>query len=285
MNNVEISGISKSYDNFQLKNVCFNIPAGAIVGLIGENGAGKSTIIRSILNIINLDGGNIKIFGEDSTSLPSSMKEDIGVVLDANVLYPTLTVKNVEKIMSNIYANWDSECFENYMKKLNVPTNKRIKVLSKGMQMKLLLAIALSHNAKLLILDEATVGLDPIVRTEVLNILLEFIQNEQNSVLLSSHITSDLEKIADYIVFIHDGEVLMDDVKDDLIYSHGIIRCTSEIFNNIDPKDIIKYNRKDMGYDVLVKDKSAMQLKYPRCVIDNPNLEDLMFMHVKGETK
>ena len=215
MNNaIEIKNLSKKYKGFSLDNVSFNLPKGTIMGLIGENGAGKTTIIKTILDISFKDKGDIKIFGKD---MNKNLREDIGVVLDDGFFSDFLKANSLPNIMKNIYKNWDNEKYFYYLKRLSIPEDKIIKQLSRGNKMKLGIALALSHNPKLLILDEPTSGLDPIVREEILDIFQEFIQDEENSVLVSSHITSDLEKIADYITFIHSGSLVFSRELDELL--------------------------------------------------------------------
>ena len=197
-NILEIKNLCKKYNEFELKNININLPKGMIMGLIGENGAGKSTTIKAILNIINFDEGEIKLFGLDSKKSEKNLKEDIGVVLDDSFLSDYLTPKDINKIMKVIYINWDEKLYMNYIENFKLPKGKIIKEYSSGMKMKLKIAVALSHHPKLLILDEPTSGLDPVARNEILDIFQEFIQDEENSILVSSHITSDLEHISDY---------------------------------------------------------------------------------------
>ena len=203
---LKVENLCKAYKNtdFKLDNVTFSIPKGSIMGFVGKNGAGKSTTINSILNIIKKDSGVVKFFGCDMTNDTTSIREDIGVVFDAANFHEELTAKKLEKVLRDIYINWDKELFFSYLEKFKIPSNKKIKTFSRGMTMKLSISIALSHKARLLILDEATAGLDPVVREEILDLFLDFVEDENNSILISSHISSDLEKIADYITVIDD---------------------------------------------------------------------------------
>ena len=244
MNNViEIKDLSKTYDKFKLDDINLNIPKGIIVGLIGENGAGKTTLIKSILNLINIDSGNIKIFGKSNKESDAIIKEDIGIVLD-NMFFPEiLNAKDINLIMKDIYKNWDSDLYFNYLEKFDIPLSKKIKDLSKGMRKKLEIITALVHKPKILILDEPTSGLDPVVRDEILDMFLEFIQDENNTILLSSHITSDLEHIADRIVFIDHGKLIMNENKDEILDNYGILKCKKDDFKNINKGDIISYKR------------------------------------------
>ena len=243
-NIIEIKGLVKEYDEkFKLGEINLDIPKGCIIGLIGENGAGKTTLIKSILNIINLNQGTIKIFDKDHKKYESKIKEDTGVVLD-NMFFPELlTANDIDNIMKDIYKKWDSHVFYNYLEKFKLPKNKKIKELSKGMRKKLELATALSHHPKLLILDEATSGLDPIVRNDILDIFLDFIQEEDNTILLSTHITTDLEQIADKIIFIDKGKVLLNESRDELLDNYGVLKCDIDKFDTISKKDIISYKR------------------------------------------
>ncbi len=282
-NAIEIKNLTKKYDGFKLDNINLNIPKGLIIGLIGENGAGKTTLIKSILNIINIDKGSIKIFDKDYKKEDYSIKEDIGVVLD-NMFFPEiLNAKDICCIMKDIYKNWDSNLYYNYLSKFDVPTSKKIKDLSKGMRKKLEIVTALSHKPKLLILDEPTSGLDPVVRDEVLDLFLDFIQEEDNTILLSTHITSDLEHIADRIVFIDKGKLIMDESRDDILDNYGILKCDIDYFNKIDKRDIISYKKGKYEYQILVANIGKIKNKYKDCILDKITLEELMVLVIKGE--
>lgn len=280
---LKIEGLTKSYEDFTLKNINFHIPKGCIMGLVGENGAGKTTTIKLILNLIKRDKGGINIFGLDNIQSEMEIKERIGVVLDESNFYIDLNPNDISKIMGNIYKNWDNNIFFDYLKRFNLPRNKTIKDLSKGMKMKLSIAVALSHNPDLLILDEPTSGLDPIVRNEILDIFLDFIQDEEKSILFSTHITSDLDKIADYITFIHSGEIVFSKDKDELINDYGVIKCGKDDFNRIDSKDIVGYRKNQFGYEVLITNRQLSEIKYKGLTIDLVNLEDIMLFYIRGE--
>lgn len=285
MNNaIEIDKLVKKYDSkFQLGSLNLEIPSGIIVGLIGENGAGKTTLIKSMLNIINIDSGSIKIFGKDYKKEEKELKENIGVVLD-NMFFPEpLNAKNINSIMKDTFKNWDSELYFKYLKDFDIPLDKQIKSLSKGMRKKLEITTALSHHPKLLILDEPTSGLDPVVRSEVLDIFLRFIQDEEHTILLSTHITSDLERIADHIIFIDNGKKILDKNRDDIIDNYAILKCDIEYFNRIDKEDIIAYKKNKYDYEILVDDKNKVNQKYKDCIIDKITLEELMLLMIKGE--
>lgn len=281
-NILEVKNLSKKYKDFELKNVSFNLPKGMIMGFIGENGAGKTTTIKAILDIIKNYKGEIKIFGFDNKKDDNKIKEDIGVVLDDMFFPEILTPKDINSVMKDIYKNWDSNIYFKYLNDFKLPNNKQIKTLSKGMRKKLEIATALSHHPKLLILDEPTSGLDPIARNEVIDIFQDFIQNEECSIFLSSHITTDLEHIADYITFINNGEILLSKTCDELLDKYGIVKCTEAQFKKIDKNDYIRYRQLKHEYDVLVENKKEFSKKYSISTIDKITLEDLMVLMIKG---
>ena len=282
-NILEIKNLSKKYDGFELKNVNIELPKGMIMGFIGENGAGKTTTIKATLNIINRDSGEIKIFGLENKENERKIKEDIGVVLDDSFLSEYLNPSDINKIMKNIYKNWDEKLYFKYIENFKLPKEKMSKEYSSGMKMKLKIAVALAHHPKLLILDEPTSGLDPIARNEILDIFQEFIQDEEHGIFVSSHITSDLEHIADYITFINDGEIIFTKTRDDLLENYGIVKCSEEQFKKIDKKDYIKYKKNRYEYDVLIENKYEFKNNYDISVIDKPSLEDIMLIYIKGE--
>lgn len=250
MNALEIRSLQKHRKGFSLDGINLTLPAGCIMGLIGENGAGKTTTIKLMLDMIRKDSGTVRILGKDSAEIS---KEDIGVVLDEVGLPTCLTACQVDKIMSKAYTQWSSDEFFAYLKRLNVPENKAFSALSRGMKMKLGIACALSHKAKLLILDEATSGLDPAVRDEVIDILLDFTRDEEHSVLISSHIVSDLEKICDYIAFLHKGRLMLCEEKDRLYEQYGIIRCDEKTLSAIEPSAVIGKRVSAFGVEAIVR--------------------------------
>ena len=282
-NILEIKNLSKKYKGFELKNVNIKLPKGMIMGFIGENGAGKTTTIKSILNIINRDSGEIKIFGLDNKENERKIKEDIGVVLDDSFLSEYLNPSDINKIMKNIYKNWDEKLYFKYIEDFKLPKEKISKEYSSGMKMKLKIAVALAHHPKLLILDEPTSGLDPIARNEILDIFQEFIQDENKGIFVSSHITSDLEHIADYITFINNGEIVFTKTRDELIENYGIVKCSEEQFKKINKKDYIRYKKNRYEYDVLIENKYEFKKSYDISVIDKPTIEDIMLIYIKGE--
>ncbi len=276
-----ISGLTKTYKDFMLNGVSFSVPCGSIVGLIGENGAGKSTTINAVLGLIQKEAGSICVLGKEQPD--NEIKEQIGVVFDGNNYPEIFSTRKLNRVMKDIYHSWEEHTFLNLLKKFSLPTDKPIKQFSKGMKMKLAIAVALSHNSKLLILDEATSGLDPVIRDDILDILLDFAQDETHSILISSHITTDLEKIADYIVFIHEGQVVFSKLKDELIEQYGIIKCGAVQFEALDKSDIIVYRKMDYEWQVLVADRAAMKKKYPKTLIDSVSIDEIMLLYVKGE--
>ena len=276
-----ISGLTKTYKDFMLNGVSFSVPCGSIVGLIGENGAGKSTTINAVLGLIQKEAGSICVVGKEQPD--NEIKEQIGVVFDGNNYPEIFSTRKLNRVMKDIYHSWEEHTFLNLLKKFSLPTDKPIKQFSKGMKMKLAIAVALSHNSKLLILDEATSGLDPVIRDDILDILLDFAQDETHSILISSHITTDLEKIADYIVFIHEGQVVFSKLKDELIEQYGIIKCGAAQFEALDKLDIIVYRKMDYEWQVLVADRVAMKKKYPKALIDSASIDEIMLLYVKGE--
>ena len=284
-NILTLKNVSKKYkkSNFSIKDISFSLPEGNILGFIGENGAGKSTTMNCILNVLKKDSGKIEIFGKEMSDEDTDIREDIGVVYDSNNFPEHLTAEQLSDIFEKIYVRWDNSCFNEYLKRFNPSKSQKIKTYSRGMSMKLAIAVALSHESKLLILDEATSGLDPIMREEILDVLLEFVKQENHSILLSSHITGDLEKIADYIVFIHKGEVILNKTKDELIYNYGVIRCSENNFVNISSEDIISIYKKDYQIDVLVSDRKLMEKKYKNLIVDSVSLDEIMLLMAKGE--
>ena len=284
-NILELQQISKTFpkSNFTLDNVSFSLPYGAILGFVGENGAGKTTTIGCILNTVTKDSGTIKLFGKEMLDIDTSIREKIGVVYDSDNFPAYWTAKQLSQVMADIYTQWDNALFQKYLKDFGLPDKQKIKDYSRGMTMKLAIAVALSHHPQLLILDEATSGLDPIMRDEMLDIFLEFVQEENHSILLSSHITSDLEKVADYITFIHNGKLIMTVTKNDLVYNYSVLRCKESQFLALDTRDILAYRKRDFQIDVLVPDGKEAQRKYKGVVVDHVSVDEIMLLLVKGE--
>ena len=276
-NVIEIKNLTKDYGDFKLDNISLSIPKGGICGFIGQNGAGKTTTIKLILDVINKDSGEIKVFGEDMKNNGTALKERIGVVYDEMAFHDFLTPKQLNKIFKNIYKNWNEEEYFNYLKHFSLPTTKKCGDFSRGMRMKLQIAVAMSHNAELLIMDEPTSGLDPIVRSEILQIFQEYVMDENHTILFSSHITTDLEKIADEIVFINKGKIFLAGNKNDILENHKVIRCTKEDLDKINPFDIISRRSTSVCEELLVKNAA---IKYSRLVCDPASLEDIIVFYV-----
>ena len=253
MNAIELKNVTKRYEGFTLKDISFALPQGAILGLVGENGAGKSTTIKLIMNAIRSDGGSIQVLGSDNTS-PAFLhvKDDIGIVLDEAYFPEVLNAKQVGKVMKHTYRRWDETTYQRYLDLLNLPCDKQFKDFSRGMKMKLAIAVALSHNPKLLILDEATSGLDPMVRDEILELFNEFTRQEDHTILLSSHIVSDLEKICDYIAFLHNGELILFEEKDRLLEEYALVKLPEETLKTLPPEAIVGMKRGAYGVEALV---------------------------------
>lgn len=284
-NILELKEVCKAFpkSSFTLDKVSFSVPYGAIMGFVGENGAGKTTTIGCILNTISKDSGIIKLFGKEMQDSDTDTKEKIGVVYDGDNFPGYLSAEELSQIMQGVYVNWDNSLFQKYLKDFNFSAKQKIKNYSRGMTMKLAIAVALAHHPQLLILDEATSGLDPIMRDEMLDVFLEFVQEESHSILLSSHITSDLEKVADYITFIHNGNLIMTVSKNDLVYNYAVIRCKESQFLALDPHDIIAWRKRDFQIDVLVPDGKEAQRKYKGVVVDHVSVDEIMLLLVKGE--
>ena len=284
-NILELQQICKSFpkSNFILDKLSFSLPYGAILGFVGENGAGKTTTIGCILNTVRKDSGMVKLFGKEMRDIDTDIREKIGVVYDGDNFPGFWTAKQLSQVMEGIYTKWDNALFQKYLEDFHLPVKQKIKNYSRGMTMKLAIAVALSHHPQLLILDEATSGLDPIMRDEMLDVFLEFVQEESHSILLSSHITSDLEKVADYITFIHNGKLIMTASKNDLVYNYAVMRCKESQFLALDPGDIIAYRKRDFQIDVLVNNGKEAQRKYKGSVVDHVSVDEIMLLLVKGE--
>lgn len=273
---IEVNNLTKKYDGFTLDNVSFKVPKGSIMGFIGQNGAGKSTTINAILNIVKRDEGEIKLFGLDNLKNETEVKENLAAVFDELPFNEDLNAKILSKVMSDIYKNWDEKVFFNYLDLFSLPSKKTFKKFSKGMKMKLQIAVALSHHAKLLIMDEATTGLDPVVRNEILDIFMEYLQDENNTIFMSTHITSDLEKIADMVTFIDKGKIILSGYKDAILDSYGIIKCGKAEFESVDSADYIGIRHTDYGVEMLVADRHKAAEKYTDMVVDKTTLDEIM---------
>ncbi|WP_107923039.1 ABC transporter ATP-binding protein [Lysinibacillus parviboronicapiens] len=278
MNAIEIHDLHKSFVGFSLKDVSFSVPQGTVMGFVGENGAGKSTTIKCILNLLKKEYGEILLFGKDAAEHEIAIKNDIGVVFDDLHVPETLNATQLDKFMKKVFISWDSHYYFERLAQFKIPVQKRVKELSRGMRMKLSIALALSHHPKLLILDEPTSGLDPIIRDEILDLFLAFMQDERHSILFSSHITSDLEKIADYITCIHNGEILFSESKDVMLYEYGIFKGSKEEVSELPEHAIIGKRYGIFGVEVLVRRNDVNEV-FP---LEKPTIEEIMLFYVKG---
>lgn len=282
MNAIEIKGLEKRYDGFRLGSFDLTLPSGCIMGLVGENGAGKSTTIKLIMNAIGRDAGEISVLGVDNRSAGfRDIKEDIGVVLDEAYFPEVMSARNVGKVMALTYKNWDAAAFEGYLKKFSLAPDKIFKDYSRGMRMKLAIAAALSHGAKLLILDEATSGLDPMARDELLDIFNDFTRDENCSILLSSHIVSDLEKICDYIAFLHRGRLVLCEEKDRLLEEYALVRLPEERLSELSEESIISRRASGYGTEALVL-RGGIPAAIPT---EHTSLEDIILFLAKGDER
>ena len=281
-NAIEIRSLCKHYKGFSLDDLNLDLPYGCVLGLVGENGAGKSTTIRLIMDTLERDGGTVSVLGTDNRSKEFlDLKEDIGVVLDETFVPEVINARQMGKIMAGTYKNWDQAVYDGWIRRFELPLDKKFKDYSRGMTMKLGIAAALSHHPRLLLLDEATGGLDPMVREELLEVFADFAAEEGHAVLLSSHIVSDLERICDYIAFLHKGRLMLCEEKDVLLDKYGILKCSREQLSNI-PEEAVHGKRVGTyGVEALVEREFM-----PRdAVVDRANLEDIILYMVKGERK
>lgn len=283
VNAIEISGLTKTYDGFKLDDLSFNVPQGSIMGFIGQNGAGKTTTIKLLLGLIKRDSGSIKMLGLDNLEHESEVKAQLSAVFDDIPFHDQLTAAQLSTVLSDVFSQWDKAVYSEYLDRFALPRRKKIGQLSKGMRMKLQIAAALSHHAKLLIMDEATTGLDPVVRNEILDIFLEYLRDASNSILLSSHITSDLEKVADCVTFIDKGRLLLTGVKDDIVDTHAVIKCKKSELGDIDKSDIISARVTEFAAEALVFDRKLCEKKYAGITIDSTTLEEIMLFYVRKD--
>ena len=279
---LQVEHLTKRYPGFALEDVSFSLPKGTVLGLIGENGAGKSTTLCALLGLIGRESGEVRFEGQ-ALDGNKRLKEGIGVVLDGVNFYETLTPAQVGRICRAAYRSWQEETYRQYLHRFALTPNKEIKALSKGMRVKLQIAAALSHAPRLLILDEATSGLDPVMRDEILEVFWDFVQDEEHSILLSSHISTDLERIADNILFLHKGRVRFCKPKDELLEKYGVLRCGEADFARMDKADVLAWRREDYQWSVLVPDREAARRKYRPAVLDPATLDDILLLYVKGD--
>jgi ABC-2 type transport system ATP-binding protein len=280
INVIELKDVVKDYGDFKLDKISFAVPEGSVCGFIGRNGAGKTTTINLILDVIKKDAGEVLLFGQPVDGKSASLREDVGVVFDEMGFHDFMTGKDINIMMKNIYKNWDEKVFFDYLKRFSLPSKKPCGKFSRGMRMKLQIAVALSHHAKMLIMDEPTSGLDPIVRNEMINIFREFVVEEDHTILLSSHITGDLEKIADEVVFIDGGRIVLSGNKDEILEKHGIIKCKKDELSKISESLIVSFEESSFGAEVLVNDRHAAAKLYPDMLIEPALLEQIMIFYV-----
>jgi ABC-type multidrug transport system, ATPase component len=282
MNNIlEVNNLVKKYDSFSLKDVSFKVPTGLIMGFIGQNGAGKTTTIKSILNMITPDTGSINLFGLDNRINTKQINEQIGVVLDVPFFVDEWNINDVENALSPFYSQWEHQKFTELLNRFGIDKKKKINELSRGMKVKLMISVALSHNAKLLILDEPTSGLDPVARDELCDLLSDFVSDETNSVLFSTHITSDLEKIADYITFIFDGQIIFTGLKDDFLEKYLIIKGGLDEITAEQKEAIIGFREHQTGFEGMIEATHANKL--PKTLLfERPTLEEIIVFMNKG---
>ena len=284
-NILEIQGLTRRFDGFCLDNVNLSVAPGTITGLVGANGAGKSTTIKLILNLIRRDAGSIRLFGLDNIEQETAVKKRIGVVFDEPCFHDVLAPRQIGRYMKGLYADWDDQAFAGYLRDFSLPENKIVKEFSRGMKMKLAIAAALSLHPKLLILDEATSGLDPVVRSEILDLFLEFIEDENHSILLSSHITSDLEKVADYIVFIHNRQIVFQMEKDTLLERFAACKCGKGELSRFEQAHILGHRESRFDLEFLVDNAPLVRKAYPELLTEPASIDDIMTFFVKGSNE
>ncbi|MBX4263705.1 ABC transporter ATP-binding protein [Clostridium estertheticum] len=282
-NILEIKNLNKSYKDFTLDNLTFNVERGSIMGFIGPNGSGKSTTIKLLMNLIKKNSGDINIFGLDNIKHNKEIKQKIGFVYDENYFYEELNIIEMKNILRPFYKSWNDTLFEKYIKEFELPKKNKIKNLSKGMKMKFSLALALCHNAELIIMDEPTSGLDPVFRSELIDILYNVIQDENVSIFFSTHITTDLEKIADYITFINKGKLVFSRTKDEIIENYGMVKGSKELLDNDIRREFVSIKENSFGFEALTKDiTKAREIFKGRGIIEKASLEDIMVYTVRG---
>ncbi|MGI6366344.1 MAG: ABC transporter ATP-binding protein [Bacillota bacterium] len=279
MEALTLTNVTKRYPGFTLDNISLSLPRGCIMGFIGENGAGKSTTIKLVLDLIRRDSGAITVLGQDNLRGLSKVKEHVGVVLDESCFPDNLNAVNINLILRNIYRTWDEDKYWSLLNQFSLPRNKAVKDFSRGMKKKLSIAAALAHDTRLLILDEATSGLDPVVRDEIQDVFMDFIQDEGNAIFMSTHIVSDLERVSDYITLIHQGKIVFSKGKDELLEEYGILRCSPEDLRAINPKAIMGRRHNSFGVEALV-----LKSQVPAgMTVDRAGIEEIMLYYIKGE--
>ena len=281
-NAVEIRGLCKSFGSFGIRDLDLDIPRGYVVGLIGENGAGKTTLIKCITDANIPDSGEVRLFGSQERD---GSEGRLGVVFDECHFFQQMNGEQIGKLMSSLFANWDDARYRTLMNDFGIPLDKRIKDYSRGMRMRIQVAVALSHSPDLVIMDEATAGMDPAARDEFLDLVMEYMQDEGHTVLMSSHITSDLERIADYIVFIHQGRIVMNGPKDEILESYGIVKGSESAVLAVGRENIVSVKRDQFSTSALVRDRQGVAEAYPELVVDPASLDDIMVMVIRGDAE
>jgi len=284
-NCLELRGVGKSYGSFALRDVDLSVPKGCIMGLVGQNGAGKTTLLKLILNLIARDSGEISVLGMDNLKEEMAIKRQLGVVMDESAFHDFLTPQKVSKIMAGIYPNWDGRQFADYLQRFGLRPGDSIKNFSRGMKAKLSIAAALSHAPQLLLLDEPTSGLDPVVRDEILDIFAEFIGDGEHSILISSHITSDLERVADYIALLDEGQLIFCEEKDALLYGYSVLKGTREQLERLDRSELIGLRETSFGFDALVERSEENRRRFEGLVFDRCTLEEMVLYFIRGKKR
>jgi len=279
-----VDNLTKHFKDFSLQSVSFLLPHGYVMGFIGPNGSGKSTTMKLIMNLLHKDGGQIKVFGLDNLQHELTIKDRIAFVFDENHYYEELSIRDMARIVASFYKHWETQTFDKCLKDFDLNPKQKIKQLSKGMKMKFSLAVALSHRAELLIMDEPTSGLDPMARSELLEILATLIQDERKSVFFSTHITSDLDKIADFVTFINHGEIVLSSTKDDILEKYGVVKGANDMLDEETKSLFIGIKTNKFGFEGLVRDKEKVHRHFKeRAIVEKPTLEDIMLYTMRGE--
>ncbi|WP_059045155.1 ABC transporter ATP-binding protein [Paenibacillus rubinfantis] len=283
MNALEVKGLGKNYGNFALRNLSFSVPQGYITGLIGPNGAGKSTVIKTIMGMVLLEKGRISVLGQPVTGSEGSYKQYIGYISDENIYYEYLTMEQMKRIVAPFYERWDEALFTQYMELFELPKRKKIKDCSKGMKMKFAIALALAHHPTLLIMDEPTAGLDPVFRRELLDLLAEYILDENNTILFSTHLTTDLDRVADYVTFLNRGELVFSDSKDEVLEHYVIVKGSGELLDADVRRELVGVRETAVGFEALAKDRVKAQALFgDNVLLERPTLEEIMYFTAKG---
>lgn len=282
-NAIQATGLCKRYGDFALQNVDITVPAGCITGFIGENGAGKTTTIKALLGLIRPDAGTVQVLGMDPFTQRRQLNRELGAVLDGAFFFEGMRAQDIGSVMARLHPLWEQPLFEQYCARFSLPLKKPVKEYSKGMRAKLALVTALAHRPKLLVMDEPTSGLDPVVRSEILDLFLEFIEDEQHSIFLSSHITSDLEKVADYITFLHGGRVVLHGEKDALLETYGVAKCARADAGALEsgPWQIVGRRESKFDTELLVAGKNALRAAHPEVLVEPASLDDIMTFFAK----